>query len=83
MDKWEFLRITVYHKADGHIDFVARRGIAMPSIATHDGMEGHFNVEKEKWNAYLQGLINEGWGLEKVDKHDDANETHYFKRQRD
>lgn len=81
MDDWEYLRVAVHHREDGNIDFVAKLERALPSIATHDSMEGHFNVEPAAWDKYMQKLKNSRWELEKVeDRNKDGNETYHFKR---
>ena len=83
MKTWELLRVVVHHREDGNLDYVAKIEKSLPSIATHDSMEGHFNVGPEKWNAYLQKLANSKWELEKIEKPDkDGNETYYFKREK-
>jgi hypothetical protein len=81
MNQWEYLRVALHHRENGKIDYVARRERALPSIATHEEMRGHFNVEPNEWDAYLQKLQSERWDLEQVDKQADGqNETYYFKR---
>jgi len=81
MDKWEHLRISVYRREDERIDFVAKRDKASPSIATHGGMEGHFNVTQSEWEAYLGKLKDEGWELIHEDHEGDGHEISYqFKR---
>ena len=84
MTSWEYLRISVYHKEDGNLDFVAKKDKTMPSsIATHDGMEAHFNVSQSEWEAYLQKLQAQGWQLDKVEKRGDGqSESFYFKKSR-
>lgn len=84
MNKLEYLRIALHHREDGNIDFVAKIENALPSIATHDSMEGHFNVAPEKWDAYLQKLTNSRWELERVDAPDkDGNQLYHFRRARE
>jgi len=84
MDKWETLRVSVYCKDDERIDFVVKRDKALPSIATHDGMEGHFNVTQSAWDAYLQKLKVDGWEMVSVDHRDEGHEKSYqFKRAKD
>jgi hypothetical protein len=82
--KWEYLRVSVYHKDNDKLDFVAKKEKSSPSIATHDGMEGHFNVEQNDWQDFLQKLNEEGWELINVYKHKDGwQETFNFKRSKD
>jgi hypothetical protein len=84
MNNWEYLRVAVHHRGDGNLDYVAKIEKSLPSMATHDSMEGHFNVEPEKWQIYLQKLANSRWELEKVDAPDrDGNEIYYFRRERE
>lgn len=81
MNKWEYLRVSVYHKADGNIDFVAKKDKTVSSIATHDGMVAYFNVTPGEWEAYLQKLRNEGWKQETAQKQDNGqSESYAFKR---
>jgi hypothetical protein len=47
-------------------------------------MEGHFNVEQNDWQDFLQKLNEEGWELINVNKHKDGwQETFNFKRSKD
>ena len=79
--RWEHLRVSIYHKGDDKIDFVAKREKEFPSIATHDSMEGHFNVACDKWDAYLQKLKESGWELVSIDERiKGREETYHFKR---
>lgn len=81
MDTLEYLRISVYEKEGGRIDFVVKRDKTSPSIATHDGMEGHFNVTPSDWDAYLGKLKDEGWEMVSVDQRNAGHERSYkFKR---
>lgn len=81
---WEYLRVTLHHRADGNVDFVAKLEKGLSSIATHDSMEGHFNVDSSAWDNYVQKLTNSRWELEKVDsRNKDGNETYYFRRARE
>jgi hypothetical protein len=83
MKHWEHLRVIVHHREDGNLDYVAKIDNDLPSIATHDSMEGHFNAAPEKWNTYLQKLADSRWQLEKIDQPDkDGNETYHFKREK-
>jgi hypothetical protein len=81
MDTLEYLRISVYEKEGGRLDFVVKRDKTSPSIATHDGMEGHFNVTPSDWDTYLEKLKDEGWELVSVDHRNEGHERSYqFKR---
>jgi hypothetical protein len=79
--KWDHLHVLVHRKEDDKVDFVAKRETILPSIATHDTIEVHFNVTHKEWDSFLQRLKAEGWELEKVDSRDGENsETYYFRR---
>jgi len=79
--KWEHLRVSVYHKGEDKVDFVAKRDKELPSIATHDSIEGHFNVTLDKWDAYLKKLKEAGWEIVHVDERQKGQEeTYHFKR---
>lgn len=81
MNKWEYLRVSVYHKTDGNIDFVAKKDKTASSIATHDGMEAYFNVTTNEWVTYLQKLREAGWKQETAEKRDNGqSESYAFKR---
>jgi hypothetical protein len=81
MNDWEYLRVAVHYRDDGNIDYVARQGNSLSSIATHQEMRGHFNIAPEEWGAYLQKLKGERWELDQVERQDQGeNETYVFKR---
>lgn len=82
MDKWIHLRISVSYKEDNRIDFVSRRDKALPSIATHDGMEAYFNVTRAEWEAYLQKLQDDGWELDEVNTRKEGREESYIFRRK-
>jgi hypothetical protein len=82
--KWEYLRVSVYHKENDKLDFVAKKEKSSPSIATHDGIEGHFNVERKNWQDFLKKLGEKGWELESVSEDKDGQqETFNFKRSKE
>jgi len=81
--KQELLRVSVRHKEDNKVDFVAKRDTTLPSIATHDTIEVHFNVTHQEWDAFQQRLKNEGWELDKVDRRSEGEESYHFKRAMD
>ena len=79
--KWEYLRVSVHHKEEGKVDFVAKRDNELPSIATHDTLEAHFNVQQKDWDTFLQRLKTEGWELEKIDHREkEQSAAYHFKR---
>lgn len=84
MADWEYLRVTLHYREDGNVDFVAKLEKGLSAIATHDSMEGHFNVAPGAWDKYVQKLTNSRWELEKMDpRNQDGNETYHFRRARE
>ncbi len=80
----EYLRVAVYRRAGDKVDFIVKRDNELPSITTHDSMEGHFNVTHGDWEAYLQKLKEDGWAFMSVEKRNEGREESYhFKRRKE
>lgn len=73
MTEHEYLVVNVSYKSDNRIAFVSANYRIIFS-----------RIRKEKLDAYLKELDDDGWDLIKVDRSNDGwNQAYYFRRKKE